>query len=363
LRQTFRRLSGLFVLALLAVSGPVGPAAAVVSSTNAQPFLLDTVEFRGISIGGWYAFSDKVAEALDMLARCKRSPETCPNRNVAAVLAETAALSGRPRIRILAAVNRLVNRRPYRSDRDNFGRSEHWASPMEFLANSGDCEDYAIFKYALLRHLGLPADSLRVVLLKREADGLGHAVVAAYLGDTVYVLDSASAAVRRQSEVSGYTALFSFNERSRWAHIATAASASSGPDGDGGRTNAGSGVGASVSTWPAGPDPFMLIYNAAFSSSAPGPGEYRVQLGAFRSLENANDLWQRVWRSEWDLLGRTEPRIYNLDRGGKSPLHLLQVGALESERQAQALCRALAQRGLDCLVVRPGPTASMTDET
>ena len=363
MRQTLRSLSGLFFIALAYVSGPVGPAAAVVSSTSARPFLLDTVEFRGIPIGGWYAFSDKVAEALDMLARCQRSPETCPNSDVAAVLAETATLSGRPRTEILAAVNRLVNRRPYRADRDTFGSSEHWASPLEFLAKSGDCEDYAILKYALLRHLGLPADLLRVVLVRREADGLGHAVVAAYLGDKVYILDSASAAVRRQSEVSGYTALFSFNERARWAHVATAATASSVPGGDGSPAAAGPDVGGTAAIRGVEADPFLRIYVAAFSSPRPGPGEYRVQLGAFRSLANANDLWQRVWRSEWDLLGRTEPRVYDLDRGADGPLHLLQVGRLEGERHAQALCRALAQRGLDCLVVRPGPTAAATDQT
>lgn len=347
------------------MSGPIGLAAAVVSSAKAQPFLLDTIEFRGVPVGGWYAFSDKVAEALDMLARCKRSPATCPNRNVVALLAETAALSGRPPHQILAAVNRLVNRRPYRSDPANFGSSEHWASPLEFLAYSGDCEDYAIFKYALLRHLGLPAHSLRVVLLKRDADGLGHAVVAAYLDDTVYILDSASAVVRRQGEVSDYTPLFSFNERSRWAHIA-AASAPPGTStrgGDRNRTTALSDDGVAAPIRLAEADPFMQIYNAVFSSPGPAPGEYRVQLGAFRSLENANDLWQRVWRSEWDLLGRSEPRIHNLDLGAKGALHLLQVGALGSERQAQALCRTLAQRGLDCLVVRPPGTAATTGET
>lgn len=354
MRQTFRWLLGLLVLTLLAVSGPIGPAAAVVSSANAQPFLLNTIEFRGIPIGGWYAFSGKVTEALDMLTRCKQSPARCPNRNVAAVLKETAALSGRPPTQILSAVNRLVNRRPYRSDAANFGESEYWASPLEFLARSGDCEDYAIFKYALLRHLGLPADSLRVVLLKRKADGLGHAVVAAYLDDKVYILDSATAVVRRQSEVSGYTPLFSFNERSRWAHVATASapSASRAPRG-----------GAAAPMGPAEADPLMQVYNAVFTSPGPSPGEYRVQLGAFRSLENANDLWQRVWRSEWDLLGRSEPRIRNLDLGAKGALHLLQIGALASERQAQALCGALRQRGLDCLVVRPSEKTATTDET
>jgi cell division septation protein DedD len=106
------------------------------------------------------------------------------------------------------------------------------------------------------------------------------------------------------------------------------------------------------------PDVFLQLYNAVFSSSGPGAEEYRVQLGAFRSLENANDLWQRIWRTQWDLLGQSEPRIHSLDLGDGGQLHLLQIGALASARKAESLCQALSKRGLDCFVVRPRGNAA-----
>lgn len=356
MRRFVYRLCSLCGLVLLVCGGAAAPAPAVVSSSGARPFLLDTIEFRGLPLGGWYEFPDKVAETLDLLARCARSPARCPNRDVAALLAETATLSGREPYQVLSAVNRLVNRRPYRSDLENFHKSEHWASPLEFLAKSGDCEDYAIAKYALLRHLGLPAESLRIVLLKRKADGLGHAVLAAYLGDKVFILDSASRPVLPQSEVTRYTAVFSFNENSRWAHIAGTPTAR--PARASGRPVAGADGGEPRLQGPADPDVFLQLYNAVFSSSGPGAEEYRVQLGAFRSLENANDLWQRVWRTQWDLLGQSEPRIHSLDLGDGGQLHLLQIGALASARKAESLCQALSKRGLDCFVVRPRGNAA-----
>lgn len=365
MRHLVRRISGVCGLAVLVSAWAAPPGAAVVSTTSARPFLLGTIEFRGIARGGWYEFADKVAEALDLLSRCAESADRCPKRDILALLAETAKLRGQERYQILAAVNRLANRRPYRSDLANFHRSEYWASPLEFLANSGDCEDYAIFKYALLRHLGVPADSLRVVLAKRKADGLGHAVLAAYLDDKVYILDSASGRVRPQSEVTNYTAVFSFNENARWAHIASAPDAVAAPGAstpkrvlqrrDPGFDGLQSGSPES--------DLFTRLYTAVFAPSRPDPDAYRVQLGAFRSLEHANELWQRVWRTQWDLLGQAEPEIHSLDIGAKGQLHLLQIGAMASAQKAETLCKSLSDRGVDCFVVRPAGRAAADART
>jgi transglutaminase-like putative cysteine protease len=64
---------------------------------------------------------------------------------------ETDALSEQ-----LIQVNRYVNEIQYMQDVANWGESDHWAAPAEFFANGGDCEDYAIAKYFLLRELGVP---------------------------------------------------------------------------------------------------------------------------------------------------------------------------------------------------------------
>ncbi len=368
MHQLVRYLCSICGLALLVTSWTVQPAAAIVTSAKAQPFLLGTIEFRGVPLGGWYQFPDKVAESLDLFSRCANSLARCPKRDIVALLAETAKLRRYERHQLLAAVNRLVNRRPYRSDLANFHKSEHWASPLEFLARSGDCEDFAIFKYALLRHLGLPAASLRIVLLKRQADGLGHAVLAVYLDNKIYILDNVDGVIRPQNEVKNYTAVFSFNENSRWAHIVSSPEAIAPTKAWSlvrGSTDRSPGLHHRGSRLPkpADSDLFAQLYAAVLSSSAPNPNEYRVQIGAFRSLENANHLWQRVWRDEWDLLGNSKPQIHsqNLSDGGQ--LHLLQIGATASARKAEALCEDLSERGVDCFVVRPAAHADANSQS
>jgi len=362
--QVVRRISGVLALAVLVLAGVPEAARAVVASGHPAPLLFGTLEFRGGSGGGWYDFPAKVAETLDLLARCDRSPARCPNPDILALLGEIAGLATDEPYEVLSAVNRLANRRPYRSDLANFDEREHWASPLEFLARSGDCEDSAIFKYALLRHLGLPADSLRVVLLQRKADDLGHAVLAAYLGDRVYILDSLGGPVRPQSEVTDYRAVFSFNETSRWAHIASstrtraaANAAATGPD----AARRGTDLQATEPRLlePADSPLFLQLYRAVFATAEPVRDGYRVQLGAFRSLENADRMWQDLWRAQWDLLAGSTPHIESLERAAGGQLHLLQIGAWGGRDTAVSLCEKLSARGVDCLVVTPAGPATV----
>ena len=100
------------------------------------------------------------------------------------------------------------------------GRKEdYWAIPMEFLKKSGDCEDYAIVKYFSLKELGVPAEDMRIVVVRDTVRNLAHAVLVVYLDDNAYVLDNVSSAVLPHSRVRQYSPQYSINERSRWAHI------------------------------------------------------------------------------------------------------------------------------------------------
>ena len=48
-------------------------------------------------------------------------------------------------------VNNYVNSYKYKSDIDNYGEKEYYASPLEMIKKqAGDCEDYAILKYNIL---------------------------------------------------------------------------------------------------------------------------------------------------------------------------------------------------------------------
>jgi len=125
----------------------------------------------------------------------------------------------------LNRVNSLVNEWPYADDTANYG-GDHWASPNEFLTQHGDCEDYAITKYASLLRLGFPEESMRIVVVQdRQAANAMHAILAVDLQGTTYILDNQNTLALPDNQVlrypendARYRALVSFNHDGRWLY-------------------------------------------------------------------------------------------------------------------------------------------------
>ena len=130
-----------------------------------------------------------------------------------------ARAQDKPFLEKLNIVNKFWNMWPYRTDREAYGREDYWAAPFDFLANSGDCEDYCIAKYYTLKELGVPADDMRVVVVRETIRNMGHAVLAVYSGENIYLLDNLSDAVRSAQRVRNYVPQFSVNEKHRWVHV------------------------------------------------------------------------------------------------------------------------------------------------
>jgi predicted transglutaminase-like cysteine proteinase len=129
-------------------------------------------------------------------------------------------LAGLPPVLQLLAVNRFVNRVRYVSDRSNYHVADHWATPAEFFARGGDCEDYAIAKFVALRRLGFHESRTRVALVFDRVRRLHHSILAACPGDALYVLDNQIRMVMRDTEVSRYRPVCSFDTRHLWLHSA-----------------------------------------------------------------------------------------------------------------------------------------------
>jgi predicted transglutaminase-like cysteine proteinase len=115
-------------------------------------------------------------------------------------------------------VNEAVNRHPYISSQVNWGESNHWETPFEFFRKSGQCQDYAITKYMLLREAGVPAGDLRLVVLRDTALALDHAVIVAYVGGEALLLDNQIRGVVPVSSVHHYQPYYSINEQGWWLH-------------------------------------------------------------------------------------------------------------------------------------------------
>jgi predicted transglutaminase-like cysteine proteinase len=121
----------------------------------------------------------------------------------------------------ISEVNKLMNQADYIQDQTNWGISDYWASPGEFLAKFGDCEDYAIAKYMALKYLGFPADKMRVVAVKDLNLKVGHAILAVYLDDHIAILDNQIKIVVDSRKIRHYEPVYSINEHAWWRHRAT----------------------------------------------------------------------------------------------------------------------------------------------
>lgn len=99
-----------------------------------------------------------------------------PERN-ARWLELCESLADQPLQRKLAVVNRFFNQWPYLDDAQVWRQADYWATPAEFAAHSGNCEDFAITKYYALRFLGVPAESMRIAGVWNKRRGEGHAVL------------------------------------------------------------------------------------------------------------------------------------------------------------------------------------------
>jgi predicted transglutaminase-like cysteine proteinase len=131
------------------------------------------------------------------------------------LLDEAKALDVRTRIQ---RINRAVNRYPYVPSARNWGESNHWETPFEFFAKSGQCQDYAIAKYLLLRASGVPAEQLRLVVLRDTRLGVDHAVTVVYVDGETVLLDNQLAEAQPVRSVHHYQPYYSINEQGWWLH-------------------------------------------------------------------------------------------------------------------------------------------------
>lgn len=115
-------------------------------------------------------------------------------------------------------INDYMNRAPYITDPVNWGEKDYWASPGEFMAKFGDCEDYAIAKYMSLRYLGYEEKDLRIVAVKDLNLKIGHAILVVYYKDTPYVLDNQIKQVIPADKIKHYLPVFSINTKAWWKH-------------------------------------------------------------------------------------------------------------------------------------------------
>ncbi len=133
-------------------------------------------------------------------------------------------LKDKPPLVQLNEVNNRMNKAKYITDKANWGKKDYWATPGEFMARFGDCEDYAILKYLSLRRLGWKESSLRVVAVKDLNLKVGHAVLIVLFkhpktGKILpLLLDNQIKKIANAANVRHYQPVFSLNKYFWWRH-------------------------------------------------------------------------------------------------------------------------------------------------
>lgn len=82
----------------------------------------------------------------------------------------------------------------------------------------------------------------------------------------------------------------------------------------------------------------------------PMSGSHVVQVGAFRSDDEAAAQWSRLERRMGDFLSGKAPHVERADLGERGVYHRLRIGPFRTSDDAKTYCSGLKERGQDCLV-------------
>jgi predicted transglutaminase-like cysteine proteinase len=210
-----------FTIVLLVLSLFAGlDARANQGGSRSYPALFGTHETYSPAIDRFYKWTGMLqrwtAERRDASQPCLLGQTTgCEPREWRRIVDLLTPLDLRAKIE---AVNSLVNRYPYIPSAANWSEPNYWETPFEFLIKSGQCQDYAIAKFMLLRAAGVPNELLRVVVLRDRRLSLDHAVMVAYVDGEALMLDNQIPDVVPVAGIRHYQPYYSINETGWWLH-------------------------------------------------------------------------------------------------------------------------------------------------
>lgn len=150
----------------------------------------------------WHHVEAAMARDFAKIAQCYAN-KPCPvaARRLISISAEGAGQSGRARVGL---INRAANLAiSPANDEMQWGVADRWSPPFEtLLSNHGDCEDYAILKYAALLQAGVPKDDVKIVILKYFFPNEDHAAVATRVDGQWLILDNRTLTLVRDTDIT-----------------------------------------------------------------------------------------------------------------------------------------------------------------
>jgi predicted transglutaminase-like cysteine proteinase len=203
------------IIPQLASLVPELPARDKDPSPALEPFgLLPILKPHGEMAAKWSELQTRIVTDEKAIAICRSDESACSQAALRFLSIVDLGRKGEGRGR-LGWINRAVNMsiRPA-SDWSQYGYADFWASPLQTLGSgAGDCEDYAIVKYAVLRELGIASDDLRLVIVQDEQRQTGHAIVAVRFEQRWLVLDNRTMAILDAEDVQHYRPIIALDQQ------------------------------------------------------------------------------------------------------------------------------------------------------
>jgi len=165
-------------------------------------------------------FADK-----EMLHRLARQYDLEAGRRGKALNNLLAELADKEIRQKLIEVNRFFNQFSYKDDMKLWGEEDYWATPEEFIGkNGGDCEDYVVAKYFVLRSLGVEDQHLYLTYVKAVKENRAHMVLSYFAKpeSTPLILDNYNPRVLPADKRRDLLPVYSFNAKSLFLTNASA---------------------------------------------------------------------------------------------------------------------------------------------
>ena len=194
----------------------------ILPQAGSEPFDLSVKVAPGEMPAKWNELQSRILGDERALSACRSGQNSCTEaaRRFLSIVELGAKHEGRARF---GWINRAVNLsiRPA-SDWAQYGNVDYWASPLQTLGSgAGDCEDYAIVKYVVLRELGIDESDLRFVIVRDDRHQTDHAIVAVRHEQRWLILDNRTMAVLGAEDVA-YRPLFALDRQNAWTIAAAA---------------------------------------------------------------------------------------------------------------------------------------------
>jgi predicted transglutaminase-like cysteine proteinase len=202
----------------------LNPPVRDVVETVAEPFGLRASPLLG---GGlhqkWLGLQRRLDDDMVQLALCDGDRDGCVSPAALRLLEIVDAARAREGRARFGEINRAINLAVRAiSDLAQYGEIDVWASPLvTFTQGAGDCEDYAIAKFAALRLAGIAPEDLRIVIVHDPLRGEDHAIAAAKLDGRWLTLDNRRMAMIWDVDATNYRPLFVIDRDSARRYEAT----------------------------------------------------------------------------------------------------------------------------------------------